>query len=163
LDRRELLKGGICTMAVTGMMAGLPQSALAQMTGPMGVVIPPGPVARKVPVSITQHGQTRIDNYAWMRAANWQEVINEPTSLPADIRTHIEAENAYTQANLLDVTERLRESLFEELKGKLKQDDSSVPARDGAFAYATRFREGGQYPIVYRKAVDPATGEAHRC
>jgi oligopeptidase B len=147
-------------MAVTGMMAGLPQSAQAQMTGPMGVVIPPGPVARKVPVSITQHGQTRIDNYAWMRAANWQEVINEPTSLPADIRTHIEAENAYTQANLLDVTERLRESLFEELKGKLKQDDSSVPARDGAFAYATRFREGGQYPIVYRKAVDPATGEA---
>jgi oligopeptidase B len=134
-------------------------TANAQMTGPMGVVIPPGPVAPKVPVSITQHGQTRVDDYGWLRASNWQEVINEPTSLPANIRAHLEAENAYTKANLLDPTATLRDVLFDELKGKLKQDDSSVPARDGGFAYATRFREGGQYPIVYRKAVDATTGE----
>jgi oligopeptidase B len=160
LDRRQILKGGICTMAVAGLpLTANAQTTGAQMTGPMGVVIPPGPVAAKVPVSITQHGQTRVDDYGWLRADNWQQVINEPTSLPASIRTHLEAENAYTKAHLLDPTAALRDTLFEELKGKLKQDDSSVPARDGAFAYATRFREGGQYPIVYRKAVDPATGE----
>jgi oligopeptidase B len=122
--------------------------------------VPPGPVAPTKPHTIVQHGYTRVDPYHWLRDPNWQKVIDDPKSISADIKAYLEQENAYTKANLLDPTEALRNTLFEELKGKIKQDDSSVPARDGAWAYATRFRTGGQYPIVYRKAIDPQTGEA---
>jgi oligopeptidase B len=168
VDRRTLLKAGLMSgagLAMTAAVPGLSSSFSFAESPPMmeplltrkGATL--GPVAPIKPHEITQHGQTRVDNYHWLRAPDWQRVIDEPSSLPADIRMHLEAENAYTKAVLLDPTADLREKLFEELKGKIKQDDSSVPARDGAFAYATRFRTGGQYPIVYRLAVDAKTGE----
>lgn len=152
MDRCTLLMAGV-GMSV---LAGTP--AFAQGT-PARRGAPQGPIARKVAKSITQHGMTRTDNYDWLRDANWQAVIDDPTKIDPGIKAHIVAENAYTKEVLLDPTAKLRETLFEELKAKIKQDDSTVPAKDGAFAYATRFRTGGQYPIVYRKAVDPATGE----
>ncbi len=152
-DRRSVLLAGAAMTSLTAF------PAFAQSTAPRRGA-PQGPIAKKVAHEITQHGQTRIDNYHWLRDANWQAVIDEPSKLSDEIRTHIEAENAYTKSVLLDPTEKLRADLFEELKGKIKQDDSSVPARDGDWAYATRFRTGGQYPIVYRKTVDAATGEA---
>ena len=152
-DRRSVLLAGAAMTASTALPA-FAQSAAPRNGAPLG------PIAKKVAHVITQHGQTRTDNYHWLRDPNWQAVIDDPSKLSADIRTHIEAENAYTKSVLLEPTAKLRADLFEELKGKIKQDDSSVPARDGAWAYATRFRTGGQYPIVYRKAVDPATGEA---
>lgn len=157
-DRRTLLKTGACAAA----LAALPGLAMAQempQPAPGRASLTPlqGPMARRVPVSITQHGQTRVDDYAWLRAPNWQEVINEPSSLVGEIRTHLEAENAYTRQVLLEPTAALRESLFGELRGRIKEDDSTVPAPDGAFAYATRFREGGQYPVVVRTPIDPVT------
>lgn len=111
---------------------------------------PPGPpVAPKRPVTVTHHGMSRTDDYAWLRADNWQQVMREPSALPAEIRAHLEAENAWVDAQMAD-TAALQERLFAEMKGRIKEDDSSVPAADGPFAYATRFVEGAQYPMLVR-------------
>lgn len=107
------------------------------------------PVAEKRPVEIRQHGVKRIDNYAWMRDENWQEVLRDPGVLSADIRAHLEAENAYYEQATGEL-EHLREQLFEEMRGRIKEDDSTVPSPDGKFAYAVRHREGGEYPIFVR-------------
>jgi len=109
----------------------------------------PAPVAEKRPVTITQHGESRTDAYAWMRADNWQDVLRDPSVLPTDIRAHLEAENTY-YADATAGLEPLRAQLFKEMRGRIKEDESSVPMPDGPFAYAVRFRDGGNYPITYR-------------
>jgi oligopeptidase B len=119
------------------------------ITNPFASLPADPPVARKRPVEIEQHGVTRIDNYGWMRDENWQEVLRDPGELDGDIREHLEAENAYYEAATGDL-EKLREQLFEEMRGRIKEDDSTVPAPDGDFAYAVRFRDGGEYPIFVR-------------
>jgi oligopeptidase B len=119
---------------------------------------PRPPVAAKHPRTIVQHGRERVDDYAWLRAENWRDVMRDPSALPDEIRAHLEAENAYVKAWLAD-TETLQETLFQEMKGRIKEDDSSVPARDGPYAYYSRHRTGGQYPILARKALDPKTRE----
>ncbi len=96
------------------------------------------------------HGVELVDDYAWLRAVNWQDVMREPGCLEADIRAYLDAENAYTDAQLAD-TRTLQETLFEEMKGRLKQDDSTVPAPDGAFDYYSTFIKGGQYPRLCRR------------
>ena len=116
---------------------------------PFASLSAPAPVAEKRPVEIKQHGDTRIDNYAWLRDENWQEVLRDPSQLDPDIHAQLEAENAYYETATADL-EPLREQLFEEMRGRLKEDDSSVPALDGEFAYAVRYREGGEYPIFVR-------------
>ena len=95
-------------------------------------------------------GRTLIDPYAWLRDDNWQQVMREPESLAADIRAHLEAENAWTDQALSPIA-GLREALFEELKGRIKEDDSTVPAPDGPWEYYRRFAAGGQYPILCRR------------
>ena len=88
------------------------------------------PQAVKKPVSRTVHDCTLSDEYGWLRADNWQDVMRDPSVLQADIRAYLEAENAYTAATLAD-TEPLQAALFDEMKGRIKEDDSSVPAPDG--------------------------------
>jgi oligopeptidase B len=90
-----------------------------------------------------------VDDYAWLRAPNWQAVMRDPTVLDPDIRTYLEAENAYT-AEIMAGTVELQDRLFGEMKGRIKEDDSSVPAPDGTFAYYTRFVTGGQHPLFCR-------------
>jgi hypothetical protein len=107
------------------------------------------PVAEKRPVEIEQHGIKRVDNYGWMRDENWQEVLRDPGKLDAEIRQHLEAENTYYEKASGNL-ERLREQLFDEMRGRIKEADSTVPAADGDFAYAVRFRDGGEYPIFVR-------------
>src|SRR5690606_20371893 len=87
------------------------------------------PRAEERPVEDTRHGITRIDEYAWLRADNWQEVFRNPSVLDPAIRTHLEAENVYHTA-LMEDTAALREKLFAEMKGRIKEDDSSVPMKD---------------------------------
>lgn len=84
--------------------------------------------------------------------------MREPDVLQSDIRELLEAENAYLEA-VMQPTEGLQERIFQEIRGRIKEDDSSVPERDGPFEYFTRYREGGQYPIYARRALDPETGE----
>ncbi len=107
------------------------------------------PEIEKRPVEITQHGITRIDNYAWLRDENWQEVLRDPSKLDDDIRAVLEAENAYYGEVTKDL-DQLRKNLFEEMRGRIKEDDSSVPQPDGDWKYWTKFREGGEYPIFVR-------------
>ncbi len=111
------------------------------------------PVAARRPATATHHGVTLTDDYAWLRATNWQEVMRKPKLLDPEIREHLEAENAYTQAMLAD-TERLQKQLFKEMKGRIKEDDSSVPAPDDGFAYYTSYVTGGEYPLLCRSARD---------
>ncbi len=114
---------------------------------------PTPPKAPQKPVTFRHHGQERVDPYAWLRAENWQDVTRDPSRLDPEIRAYLEAENAYADAALADL-EPLREKLFAELKGRIKEDDSTVPAPDGPFAYFTDFVTGGQHPRICRKPRD---------
>ncbi len=111
------------------------------------------PRAEKRSHHSTVHGISRVDDYHWLKADNWQEVMHEPSLLPQDIRDYLEAENAYHEEQMAD-TASLQELLFAELKGRIKEDDSSVPAPDGAYLYYSSTVTGGQYPRVCRKLRD---------
>jgi oligopeptidase B len=121
------------------------------LTSPFTPIAAVAPAPEKRPVAIEQHGVTRTDDYAWLRDDNWQAVLRDPAQLDADIRTHLNAENAYYKAATDDLR-ALQETLVAEMRGRIKEDDSSVPAADGEFAYAFRFREGGEYPVYVRTA-----------
>jgi oligopeptidase B len=115
--------------------------------------LPPAPRARRDPQVSVRHGVTLTDDYAWLRAANWREVMRDPAVLDAEIRGYLDAENAYQKAALAH-TEPLQAALFAEMKGRIKEDDSTVPSPDGPYAYFTRYREGGQHPIICRQPRD---------
>ncbi|MEN3237587.1 S9 family peptidase [Methylobacterium ajmalii] len=108
------------------------------------------PVAPVRPVTVTVHGRAVTDPYAWLKAENWKDVLKDPSALPAEIRDLLVAENAYADAALSGTT-ALRETLVAEMRGRIREDDGSVPDLDGPFAYYTRYREGGQHPLVCRR------------
>ena len=97
------------------------------------------PMAQIEPVELTAHGHVRTDPYFWLRNRENPEVI-----------AYLEAENAYTDA-MTAHTKALQDSLFEEIKGRIKQDDSTVPFKLDDFFYYRRYEEGKQYPIFARK------------
>ena len=111
------------------------------------------PRADKRPLTTTRHGITLTDDYAWLRAPNWQAVMRNPGELDPAIRAYLEAENAHAEA-VLAGTRGLQETLFAEMRGRIKEDDSSVPASDGPYAYFSRYREGGQHPVICRRPRD---------
>jgi oligopeptidase B len=113
-------------------------------------MLPTPPQAERRPISDVHHAIERADNYAWLRADNWQEVMRDPAALPADIRAYLEAENAYTAKAMAD-TEALQQTLFKEMKGRIKEDDSTVPAPDGDYCYFTSYVTGGQHPRLCRE------------
>ncbi|MBS9478802.1 S9 family peptidase [Ancylobacter radicis] len=104
------------------------------------------------------HGVTLSDPHAWLRAENWRDVMRDPSLLAPDIRAWLEAENAAAEAWFAPRAE-LRQHLVKEMRGRIKEDDSSVPATDGPFAYFTRFREGGQHPLICRRPAGAIAGE----
>lgn len=97
------------------------------------------PVAEKIPTELTAHGHTRVDDYFWLRERDNPKVIE-----------YLEAENAYLRA-VMKHTEPLQEALYNEIIGRIKQTDMSVPYRSEGFYYYTRFEEGKEYPIHCRK------------
>ena len=97
------------------------------------------PVARQIPEELTVHGDTRIDEYYWLNQRENPEVI-----------AYLEAENSYL-AGQLKHTGPLQQKLFEEITGRIKQDDESVPYLSNGYLYYTRYEEGGEYPIYARK------------
>jgi len=111
--------------------------------------LPTPPKAAKKPVTDTRHGVTRTDDYAWLRADNWQQMFRDTSILDPEIRAYLEAENAYQDAAMAD-TEALRKTLFAEMKARIKEDDSSVPMKDGAFAYGTLYVTGGEQAHYFR-------------
>jgi oligopeptidase B len=111
---------------------------------------PTPPAAAKVPKHITQLGRERVDDYAWLRDDNWQAVLRDPHAIRADVKAHLEAENAYTKA-MLATTEPLQDAMFAEMKGRIKEDDASVPSPDGPYDYFWRYETGAQHPIHARQ------------
>lgn len=100
---------------------------------------PEPPVAEIIPKEMMIHGDTRVDNYYWLNQRENPKVIE-----------YLEAENAYKEA-VMKHTEPLQEKLYEEIVGRIKQTDISVPYRDNGYYYYTRYKEGGEYPIYCRK------------
>nr|WP_210384057.1 S9 family peptidase [Rhizobium sp. RCAM05973] len=115
--------------------------------------LPTPPAAPKKPITDTRHGISRSDDYAWLRADNWQAMFKDPSILAPEIRAHLEAENAYMNAAMAD-TKELQKVLFGEMKGRIKEDDSSVPVKDGPYSYGTLFVTGGEQPHYFRETRD---------
>lgn len=142
MNRREFVASTAATALAAAASPALARSG-AQMS-------PVPPIARKIPVTITQLGRTRTDDYQWMKDDNWQAVLRDPTLIKADVKEHLEAENAYREA-MLASTLPLQEQMFEEMRGRIKEDDSSVPRPDGPWEYYTRFNTGDQHPLYCRR------------
>jgi oligopeptidase B len=107
------------------------------------------PIAPRNPVTTDQLGRSRTDDYAWLKDPNWQAVLRDPSVLRPDIRDHLLAENAYTEAVLAD-TQTLQQTLFDEMVGRIEPDDSTVPSPDGEWAYYRRYAPGAQHPLLAR-------------
>src|SRR5260370_29581993 len=118
--------------------------------------VPPRP--RKQPKRIEQLGRVRIDDYAWMKDDNWQAVLHDPSKVKPEVREHLEAENAYLAA-VLAPTQALQAQMFGEMKGRIKEDDASVPSPDGPFEYFSRYELGAQHPRHLRRRRGDAAGE----
>jgi oligopeptidase B len=114
------------------------------------VLKPPAAPAAVPPVAVSRHGITLADEFAWLRDPNWQQVMRDPGILDKSIRAHLDSENAYADA-VLASTEPLQRKLIAEMRARIKEDDTTVPAADGKFAYFTRYRDGGQHPVVCRE------------
>ncbi|WP_086619300.1 S9 family peptidase [Erythrobacter tepidarius] len=109
------------------------------------------PVAEKRPHSYTHHGITIEDPYDWLYDKSYPTVDDE------DVLSHLKAENAYFEAKMA-AQKGLIEALFSEMRARIKEDDSTVPQKDGDYLYWSEFEEGAQYRKHYRKPV--AGGEA---
>ena len=143
-------------MFIHGFQNPSPERPMTTRPAPFSSAEPPR--TEKHPVTDTHHGIVRTDDYAWLRADNWQEVFRDPSVLDLRIRDHLEAENTY-QATLMADTSAFQKTLFAEMKGRIKEDDSSVPMKDGPYAYGSSFRLGGQQPRYFRTPRDG--GEEH--
>ncbi|GAG04087.1 unnamed protein product, partial [marine sediment metagenome] len=97
------------------------------------------PVAKIVPKELTAHGDTRVDNYYWLNERDNPEVI-----------AYLKAENAYKDA-MTAHTKDFQEKLYNEILGRIKQTDMSVPYKDQGYYHYTRYEEGYEYPIYCRK------------
>ena len=105
------------------------------------------PTAEIKPESLEIHGDIRVDNYYWLKDRENPRVIE-----------YIKSENAYTDAVMLP-TKELQETLFAEIKGRIKQDDSSVPYKLDDYYYYKRYERGQEYPIYCRKRGSLAADE----
>jgi oligopeptidase B len=106
---------------------------------PMKITYPPPPAAARKPSRISIFDTELTDDYGWMREKG----------SPA-VTAYLQAENAYTAA-VMSETEGLQRTLYEEILSHIKEDDVSVPYRDGAWEYLTRTEKGQQYPRYYRR------------
>lgn len=108
------------------------------------------PVAEKKEHITEIHGLELKDDYFWMRLSDEQKEAENPDEQTASVVDYLNAENAY-KTEVMKPTEAFQESLFEEIVGRIKQDDQSVPLLDNGFYYYTRYEEGKEYPIHCRK------------
>ena len=102
------------------------------------------PIAAKRPHSFTHHGITVEDPYNWLKDPGYPKVDD------ADVLAYLKAENAYFEAQMAPLA-GLKDRLFDELKGRVKQDDASVPVPQGAFEYWWQFKPGDQYRTWLRR------------
>ena len=121
---------------------------MAEMTAATPIAAQP-PVAAKKPHSISHHGVTITDDYAWLRDPGYPEV-KDP-----EILAHLEAENAWFQAHMAP-RQPLIDRLFAEMRGRIKEADKSVPQKDGNWVYWIEYEEGAEYKKWWRRPIDAA-------
>ncbi|TMM31532.1 S9 family peptidase [Polaribacter aestuariivivens] len=108
------------------------------------------PIAYKQPTELEKHGDVRIDNYFWMRLSDKQKLTEVRDKQTQKVISYLEEENSYYES-VTSYTKNFEEKLFEEMKGRIKEDDSSVPYKDNGYYYITSYEKGMQYPIYSRK------------
>ena len=106
------------------------------------------PIAKKIEKKLEKHGDVRIDNYYWLNDRENAEVID-----------YLNAENSYRK-EIMKPTEQFQKDLFEEMKSRIKEDDTSVPYKSNGYWYQTQFIKGGEYPI-YKRWKDELTNNSH--
>ena len=115
------------------------------------------PIAKKIPKELTIHEDTRIDNYFWMRLTDEQKNAETPDEQTQDVLDYLNAENKYLDT-IMGHTVGFQEKLYNEIVGRIKKDDASVPVKNNGYLYYTRFEEGGDYALYCRKKIE-ADGE----
>ena len=126
-------------LACVGCACGTALVYGGQKTGELPQGVGPAPIAEKIPKTITVHGDTRVDNYFWLREKQNPKVME-----------YLKAEDAYADA-VMKPTDALQETLFKEMVGHIKETDESAPYRRGEYFYYTRTEQGKQYPVFCRR------------
>ncbi|MEM6396965.1 MAG: S9 family peptidase [Bacteroidota bacterium] len=107
------------------------------------------PMAEKQAYEMTLHGHTRVDDYFWMRLSDEQKMAEQPDEQTQKVLDYLNAENNYFD-QMMAHTVGLQETIFEEMKGRIKEDDTSVPYKRRGYVYQTRYETGQEYPIYSR-------------
>jgi len=105
------------------------------------------PLAKKIAKKLTKHNHNRIDNYYWLNDRENPEVID-----------YLNNENAYTKS-VMQNTEKLQTEIYNEIVGRIKQTDISVPYNLNGYSYYTKFKKGKEYPIFCRNSIKKDSGE----
>ena len=116
------------------------------------------PVAEKIPHDLVAHGATRVDPYYWMKLSEEQKNATSKDEQTKKVIDYLTAENEYLEAKLKHTAD-LQEQLYNEMVGRIKQDDESVPYRDNGYWYYHRYEKGKEYPVYCRKKGSLAAPE----
>ena len=108
------------------------------------------PKINKILSTVKIHNEELIDNYSWIKQKDWKEVILNPNKLNTQVKKYLDEENLFKENQLKDIND-IEKKLFEELKSKIKNEDNSVPKKDGDYFYGYKYNKNSEYPIYYRK------------
>ncbi|WP_296316588.1 S9 family peptidase [Winogradskyella sp. UBA3174] len=116
------------------------------------------PLAKKVTKELTIHNDTRTDDYFWMRLSDEQKNAETPDAQTQDVLDYLGAENEYLN-KAMNHTKELQTKLYDEIVGRIKKDDQSVPVKSNGYFYYTRYEVGDDYALYCRKKVDENSKE----
>lgn len=116
------------------------------------------PKAKKIEEKLSIHGDTRVDNYFWMRLSDEQKEAKNPDKQTKDVLNYLNAENDYLKKTMAH-TDALQDKLFKEITARIKQDDSSVPVKKNGYIYYSRYEPKQDYPLICRKKENTSVEE----
>ena len=111
------------------------------------------PYLKKKPEIKSCHNVKWEDNYSWIHQKNILEVLRDKNKLDAEVKKYLDEENSYAEHHLKE-TKNTQKKLFDEIKGRIKLDDESLPYKDHTFEYWTKTTVEGNYSIKLRKKID---------
>ena len=118
------------------------------------------PKLKKIKETKECHGKKWVDNYSWIHQKNILDVLKDSTKLDKNVRSYLEAENKYTDYHLKK-TKKLQKTLFREIKGRIKLDNTSLPFIDKKYEYWTKTSKAGNYSIKLRKKINSKKEEIY--
>jgi oligopeptidase B len=110
------------------------------------------PKINKILNTVKIHNEELVDNYSWIKQKDWKEVILNPNKLNAQVKKYLDEEILFKEDQLKDIKD-VEKKLFEELKSKIKNEDNSVPKKDGDYFYGYKYNKNSEHPIYYRKNI----------